>query len=318
MGLSYKIGLAKLPYPPYSITIEATNRCNYRCTFCPQSDPLHMRKRPQGDLTVDGFIEFIKQVKKLNSGNDKISICLDGEPLLNVDFPEFIKIANEENITPRFSTNGRFLSRELINTLIDIGKFIVSIDFASRRDYFEGVRGNPGDFDIILDNILYLMERAKKYEKIAIEVVDISTYSGAKTQESINDMKSLLDIENSTRNIKVFPRQFHNFCGHLDTTNDSKNTKYNICPYPWYQFAVAWNGDVVICCRDTSGRTVLGNIFSKTISEIWNGEPYQNARKLIIKGQISNLKTCINCDLPFRKDKHRWNPTYLFSKITNQ
>jgi MoaA/NifB/PqqE/SkfB family radical SAM enzyme len=158
----------KLPYPPYYVTIEATNRCNYKCIFCPQSDPKHCFERSQGDLTVEGFKEFIRQVKQLNSGNDKISICLDGEPLLNKEFPEFIKITNEEKIIPRFSTNGRFLSKELIDTLTDFGKFIESIDFASRKEYFEGPRGKEGDFQLILENIEYAIEEAKRNNNISI------------------------------------------------------------------------------------------------------------------------------------------------------
>ena len=31
----------RLPYLPEDISIELTNTCNFRCAFCPQSDPEH-------------------------------------------------------------------------------------------------------------------------------------------------------------------------------------------------------------------------------------------------------------------------------------
>lgn len=318
MGLSYKLSLAKLPYPPYSITIEATNRCNYKCAFCPQSYPKHSLARAQGDLTIEGFKEFIKQVKQLNSGNNKISICLDGEPLLNKNFPEFIRITNDENIIPRFSTNGRYLSRELIDILNDFGKFIVSIDFASEKEYFEGTRGREGDYEIISSNIKYLLEIARYNKDISIELTDISHFSGADAKKSLHEMRSHFNLTNLTKNIRLYTRNFHNFGGHLGVIDKNSKKKYTVCPYPWYQFAVSWNGDVVICCRDTSGKMVLGNIFSKTITEIWNDEPLKNIRKLLIDQKTNNLEPCNNCDLPFNYNKNRWETKHLLNKLMSQ
>ena len=321
MGLGYKLGLKKLPYPPYSITIEATNRCNFKCEFCPQSNPQHMYERPIGDLSIDCFKEFIRQVKELRTGNNKISICLDGEPLLNSNFPEFIRISNENKLVPRFSTNGKLLTKKMINELLSFGRFNVSVDFTSQKEYFEGPRGEAGDFEIIRGNLQYLVKCAKTNKNIYVEINDTSNYSGEKSATSLPEMKGLMNNGHYAKNIQYTVKQFHNFLGHNECTtynNNNGNGNKRICPYPWYQFAITWDGNVVICCRDTSGRTVLGNIFSKPIAEIWNDTPFQDIRKLHRDKHTLQINSCKKCDLPLNNDKIRWKPSYFLNKLKNQ
>jgi len=319
MGLGYKFGLTRLPYPPYSITIEATNRCNFKCIFCPQSGPHHKDKRPLGDLSVDGFKEFIRQVKELGTGNNKISICLDGEPLLNGNFPEFIRISNENKLVPRFSTNGKFLTREMIDELIHRGQFIVAIDFASKKEFFEGPRGKDGDFEVLRENLRYLVEQAHRNKNIYVEIHDTSTFSGADPSESLECMKSLIMNGVRPKNVTCKTKQFHNFLGHVDIPCKDKNGKiHRSCPYPWYQFAVTWNGDAVICCRDTGGKTILGNIFEKDICDIWNNEPYREIRELHRGKLMDQIPSCQKCDLPFLNGNCRWSAGYLIDKIKFQ
>ena len=43
-----------LPYPPTEISIEPTNRCNFTCSFCPQSSPTHFDKIPASALNPEG------------------------------------------------------------------------------------------------------------------------------------------------------------------------------------------------------------------------------------------------------------------------
>jgi radical SAM protein with 4Fe4S-binding SPASM domain len=49
---------------------------------------------------------------------------------------------------------------------------------------------------------------------------------------------------------------------------------------------INWNGDVVPCCRDTNGHNVFGNIFEKTLKEIWNGNEARSFRKKIIESKL--------------------------------
>ena len=132
-----------------------------------------------------------------------------------------------------------------------------------------------------------------------MELVDISGYSGVSPQVSIGEMRTLFSPLSS--NVKIWPRQFHNFCGHLK--EGVQNKKYKICPYPWTAFVSTWDGNVVACNRDTSGRTVLGNVFDDSIETIWFGEKYQEFRKNHVNRWPEKNASCRECDLPYSGGK---------------
>ena len=201
LAISYKLKLLKPLGPPFQFSIEATNRCNFKCSFCPQSNPNHKHIRPVGELSADKFKSFLTNIKKLKHGNRHISICLDGEPLMNRSFPELIKIANEEGFTPRFSSNGKLLTPKIIDELSKY-KFLASIDFSSEARVFDDVRGNKGDFDKVLENLRYLVDKATNNKSIQLEIVDITHFSGEfNATDSLLKMKKLFP-NNLPDNIK--------------------------------------------------------------------------------------------------------------------
>ncbi|MBI4699222.1 MAG: SPASM domain-containing protein [Nitrospirae bacterium] len=311
LGISYKLGLTRPINLPYQFTIEPTNICNFRCVFCPQSNPEHRFLRKQGYLTVDNIGRFINEVKRVRPGNRNISLTLDGEPAMNKALPDFVKLINDRGFLPRFSSNGKLLTPALTDKLVSAGSFLASVDFASKPEYFDNVRGREGDYDIVLVNLRYMVDIARYNPGIKMELVNISHFSGADPVKSLNDMKRLFP-DNLPANIAFWSREFHNFGGHLKTTSGSN---YKLCPYPWTSFTVTWEGDVVPCCRDTLARTVLGNVFSHSIHEIWHGERYQNLRKKLVQRKVDEIAACEKCDLPWSGGQRRWNPRYVLSSL---
>ena len=313
MALAYKQAKPILKYPPYMLSIEATNICNYKCSFCPQSDPAHASRRSQGQLNADGMKWFLERVVESGTSNRNISICLDGEPTINKDLPQFIRMINDYGFCPRFSSNARLLDQDLTDALIAAGPFLASIDFASDATYFEEVRGRKGDFRKVLDNLHYLIAKARTNRAIQLEVVDTSVFSGADPEESLRTMTTLLaDGRALPANVKTWSRQFHNFCGHLDPTGRGD---YKVCPYPWSQFVVTWDGFVVACCRDTAGRTVLGNVFESPIIQIWNSRPYQRFRRNLAQQRPQDVPACRGCDMPYSSKSTRWRLGYIAQSL---
>ena len=313
MAFAYKFAKPILKYPPYMFSIEATNICNYKCAFCPQSDPAHASRRAQGQLDLDSMKCFLDRVAESGTSNRNISICLDGEPTINKHLPEFIRLINEYGFFPRFSSNGRLLDKTLTDALICAGPFLASIDFASDAEYFENVRGRQGDFSRILDHLHYLIAQARVNLAIRLEVVDTSVFSGADPEASLAAMTSLLTNGRPLpANVKTWSRQFHNFCGHLDAADPGS---YRLCPYPWSQFVVAWDGSVVACCRDTVGRTVLGNVFESPVMQIWNSQPYQQFRHSLTQQRPQDVPACRGCDMPYSGRSSRWRLGYIAQSL---
>jgi radical SAM protein with 4Fe4S-binding SPASM domain len=231
---------------------------------------------------------------------------------MNKSFLELIKIANKEGLFPRFSSNGKLLVPQLIDKLSKY-KFLAAIDFSSERDVFDQIRGKKGDYDIVLQNLLYLIEKAKINPKIKVEIVDTTHFlTNYNVKTSLVKMRRLFS-PNLPSNIKIMSREFHNFCGHLE--KDKKSGNYKLCPYPWTFFTVTWDGDVVACCRDTRAKTILGNIFEQSVFEIWRGEKYKLFRQKLIQKRPQDIVACASCDLPWSAGDNRWNIRYISSSL---
>ena len=74
----------------------------------------------------------------------------------------------------------------------------------------------------------------------------------------------------------------------------------NSCSWIWNSMVVMANGDVVPCCRDPRGSTVLGNAINTTLKNIWNGQKSVSFRNNILKnqGEIDICKLCAGYGYP--------------------
>ena len=313
LGWAYKIVKAtKLSYPPYQYTIEPTNICNLKCVFCPQSDPDHSKARNTGFLTLDNLRLFFDKIAQAGGSNRNLNFTLDGEPFLNKEFPDMIRLAHKNGYFPIFASNGILFDTKTANKLINSGPFRVSIDFGSDEKIFETIRGKSGHFGRILENLKYLIEKARSDPNVQVDIHDVTSYADVDAELSLQKMRGLFPPD-LPENIKLLSRQFHNFCGHLDL--QSKTEHYRLCPYPWTQMAVTWEGDCVACCRDTSGRSVLGNIFNDSVMNIWNSPAYLKFRQNLLDHKPELNAACRDCDLPFSAGEKRWKPRYMLRSL---
>jgi radical SAM protein with 4Fe4S-binding SPASM domain len=194
---------------------------------------------------------------------------------------------------------------------------LAEIDFSSEQEVFDKVRGKKGDFDIVLYNLNHLVNEAINHENIFLEIGDITHFNDKYDKtSSLKKMRGLFP-PNLPKNIKFWSRQFHNFCGHLQNKN-KKLSSYVLCPYPWTQFSVTWNGNVVACCRDTQGKTILGNVFEQSIQDIWRGDKYIKMRKALIQKRVKDIAACEKCDMPYSAFSERWKIKYMLSSLLHR
>ncbi len=64
-----------------------------------------------------------------------------------------------------------------------------------------------------------------------------------------------------------------------------------------------WDGRVSLCCADFDGKTILGDLNTHSIAEVWNAEPYRKVRREHLESGGPDI--CRACDLP-RKDSPLW------------
>ncbi|HET9234578.1 MAG TPA: radical SAM protein, partial [Candidatus Eisenbacteria bacterium] len=70
----------KLSYLPEDLSIELTNTCNFKCAFCPQSDPDHFQHVTRTALSPAQADVLFGKIRAGGVRTDVIHWTLDGEP----------------------------------------------------------------------------------------------------------------------------------------------------------------------------------------------------------------------------------------------
>ena len=140
---------------PYLLKIEATNRCNLKCRFCPRRQMTNAR----GTISFKNFITIFDQFK---DNLILFSPHLWGEPLLNPNVCRMIRYAHDNGVGTYMSTNMHYLDTAFCEKLITSGLDLltVSLDGASPETY-RTYRKN-GDFDLVIQNVEALIRKKRE------------------------------------------------------------------------------------------------------------------------------------------------------------
>jgi radical SAM protein with 4Fe4S-binding SPASM domain len=308
-----------LPYVPEDISIEATNVCNFRCSFCPQSDPRHHELVPRTYLDPQRARRIFETLRQGGVTTRTVHWTLDGEPFMNKQFYGLCEIAVEYGFTNmHFATNGMLLSDRSIRQLPagENVRYTFSIDYAADREYFERVRGTEGSWSKIKENIEAIL--AQNRNDIFVKITDISTYEvddPAMLERRFEELKALFPSDSGR--LSFARRTFHNAAGLVSKlVNAMPGKKYHLCPYPWTSLVIASNGDAVACCRDLRRQTVLGNVVEQGLAVVWNGQPYQELRRALVEKRPGDIAACDGCDLPY--DSTKFSYANIYRTLTNR
>ncbi len=308
-----------LPYLPTEISFEVTNRCNFKCDFCPQSSPQHFERVPPGQLEPPELRRMLGKLRAAGLATRTLHWTLDGEPFMHKRFEQLIQTAGEYDFTTHhFATNGYFVSAARLRQFPG-GKhrYFLTPDFCADREYFESVRGTAGSWQRVLDNLRSVLS-APDLSRFHLKITDIASYKEQDEELLRKRFKELKALFPDSPRVTFLQRAFHNATGFSQTENKVdvgverlKRTPkasvpragYRLCPYPWFSFVVASNGEVVACCRDLEHKTVLGNLLTQEFDEIWNGEPYQELRRALVNRDPGKIAACARCDMPYDPSK---------------
>ena len=281
-------GRDRSPVLPEIVQIEATNICNAKCVFCPR-DEMH---RKQGIMNLDLFKKIVDECAEL--GITHIRMHNYGEAFLDRRLVEKVRYAKSRGIKEVGAiSNGSLLTEAVVRGLIEAGMDAINISVdASGKETFESTRLGL-NYDKVIANVERLVriraEMGRRRPKLILSFVRQN--NDADEQAFIEHWKKIAD--------KIHVTDLHNWAGTLNTESDVNYPCYR----PWLTFTVLWDGRVSLCCADFDGRHILGDLKTSTIQDIWNAEPYRNARRMHLES--GGPEICRSCDLP-RKDSPLW------------
>ena len=281
-------GRDRAPRMPEIVQIESTNICNAKCVFCPRDD-MHRR---QGIMSVELFRKIVDECVTL--GITHVRMHNYGEAFMDRKLVEKVKYAKDRGIQEvGMISNGSLITDHVARGMIDAGLDAINISVdASGKEVFESTRVGLS-YDKVIANIERLVrlraESGQRRPKLILSFVRQN--NSADEQAFIEHWRAIAD--------KIHITDLHNWAGTLNTESDVNYPCYR----PWLTFTVLWDGRVSLCCADFDGKTILGDLNTQSIAEIWNADPYRDVRRQHLESGGPDI--CRACDLP-RKDSPLW------------
>jgi MoaA/NifB/PqqE/SkfB family radical SAM enzyme len=298
----------RIPLPaPLSIFLEFTNRCNFRCKFCPESlDDYRERAHGIHLLPLDRFHKICRDIQELG-GVKVLRYHNMGEPLLHPQATSMIRYANDLGLAERteLTTNGSMLTPEKAEELIasNLDYIRVSI-YGATKESHTALTASPIKPERIAANIRHLRERRDALGAlkpfIYVKMVDPMDEAEVARFRSLYDgIADEIDIEPP-----------HNWTG--SEGSDLLQIAYGkkvvrdpevvrrrakeVCPSPFYMLALHSDGEASVCCVDWQEGTSVGNVFQESLRDIWNGLRLREFQRMDIERRSCENTICRNCD----------------------
>ena len=303
---------------PYSIVIDPSNLCNFKCSFCPTGDEelLKKNRRPRGNMPLSLFQKVIDDISGFRDSLKALWLVKDGEPLMNPDFGKMIRYAKERKISEiiKTTTNASLLDRGRSVELIESGLDYIRISIEQVTDEgYQRITRNYSDYARIRRNVETLFnEKIRRKSGLTVHVkildIDLTEMEKEKFFDGFKDISDSLNIETlmgwSRSEEKDFTLGRTVVSGMSGGNKLKKNRK--ICPEPFKTLSVNFNGEVSVCCVDWSMGTVIGDAVNESLVDIWNGNQLYQFRMKQLKGNRKTIPCCAKCQylqgIPFISD----------------
>jgi MoaA/NifB/PqqE/SkfB family radical SAM enzyme len=280
---------------PAVVKIDISPLCNLRCTACVHADPngnSTLEKQvfaPGHKMTVEQFGRIIDQIRGRTAS---VSLYYLGDPLAHPDLSEMCRVAADAGLQVHISSNFSFgLKDEKIRELVQSGltHLTVCIDGLSQEKYqLTRVGGN-------IARVLKNLERVCRFRKelgARYPLVEVQYIKFRHNLDEVEKARKLCE-ELGVDRFSTFWGDLHNWTdrdpGHFEVIGPRPAKRLPLCYWPHFSTVIKWNGDVIPCCTHRQGAQyapgadarVFGNVFEKSLTELWNSKPYQLARRFV-------------------------------------
>ena len=245
---------------PRHIFIETTANCNLTCSYCPREDI-------SKEMDFDIFKQIVDEAS--HYGARSFSLHLFGEPLLYSHWQEainYIKLQNS-NHTVLLTTNGTLLNKQVDAVIMSrVDKVIWS--WRPEAKFTQETK-----------------EKLRKWGRFQVRILKQVT-----PKRAWEEWKDWRPIE---------VKNLHNYGGNIELGKfgvlSADNGQRYPCYHLWYAPAVAWNGDILICCNDPHHREVIGHFPEMSIAQAWKSPRLEELRNAHLSGKYPSI--CQGCDV---------------------
>jgi radical SAM protein with 4Fe4S-binding SPASM domain len=253
-----------------SIQIESSTVCNGHCTFCPRFD----MKRHGGEMTDELFHKIVKEGMEM--GVTTITPFLNGEPFLFPRLFEWLDYLKERNLRFVLYTNASAMTKDKaqrMNNYPNIIELCFSMHGFDKKSYESQMKLN---YENSIKNIEYFISIAK---------IPYSVHMIA-SQINIPGM----DIFRKKWGDKGQIFKYANWAGKRPASMEGLQ---HPCPRVLSEMTVYWDGRVNLCCMDSDGGVILGDLNHQSVKEVWESNQWMRDRH---KNMDFDMTLCRNCN----------------------
>lgn len=276
------------------VRIENTNRCGYKCFFCPRD--LHTRE--QGFMPIED-LELV--LDRVGEHDGRVDLHGFGEPLLDRQLADKVALVCSRwpRSEPRiYSTLGARAKPEELERLVVAGLRQVEVSFYGfDAETYRQVHAVNG-FEMAKRNLEVFCRLQEKYpESFDVVVRAFPTHPEIKAPGSEEEVAAfrawLEDLGVET----VRERALHNY---------GNGRSYNRvdtaipCSVAWgfrrRVLQVTWNLWVIPCCFDFNAEIRFGNLREQTLEEILRGPAYERFIADHLADRLEAYPICEGCE----------------------
>ena len=323
-NLSYALshlGIVRIFHYPTFVSVEPANYCQLHCPECPVGAGSSLQLPPKGEgltgvasntsktsLSLDSFRRILAEV---GPWVHTMQFYWQGEPLLNKQLPEMIRLAHEAGLYTIVSTNAQALTEDMARQLYEAGlsRIIVSIDGFTQESYEAYRQG--GKLDKALAG---LRHRSAKLVELQVLRLRTNEHEWAWIEQHHRQLGAdrlvfktaqLYDYEHG-HPLMPSDERYSRYTQGPDGVYRVKKRKRgngamllrkwgNGCHRLWTGCVITVTGEVLPCCYDKGHEYPLGNLLQQDLRSIWYGEKANAFRKYYLQNAF-DIAICRNCD----------------------
>lgn len=275
---------------PYCLQIESTIGCNLLCGVCGLNgiaDPNKTRF-----MTLETAEVIARRIAE-SGWNPRLELARRGEPSLHPEIVEVVALLRRYNprLQIQMTTNAGGLLRKpgavpRVAALFDAGLNVLAIDDYDAMRLGEKIREAlgcelPRSSDVVPNpNLRHVL-----WKEYPVDPESHPNHRYKLTQPRVVFLEDLEKSAASRANV-------NNHAGFGGPLRDYPKP----CAKPFREIGINYDGSIDLCCISWLGEFRIGNLYERSLKDIWLDPKFEAARRYLIRGQRSALRPCAGCD----------------------
>lgn len=287
---------------PYVVMIDPASVCNLKCLFCPTGDAQLIKStgRYQGLLSEAIFAKLIDGISEFKDPVKVLRLYKEGEPLLNKNFIDFVKLARSSRNIKRIdtTTNGLPLNPDLNYELSvsGINQINVSVNGMSDETYFRLTKKRVNTRELFSN----IVDLCKKCAETGVEVYvkaireNLSDAEQKEFVEYFSQHAQRIYFEGLQPNWPNFEFDYitpEYTTGHYGQPLENRD----VCPFIFYMMVVNADGSVSACVQDWQHEMIMGDLRTESLDKIWRGEKLYELQRAHLEMRRNDYRNCSVC-----------------------